>query len=240
MVSANQPHPKNVSGPFYVLNGCCTACDVPISEAPDLLTYDETNHCYVKRQPCTKDEVDRTLRAAWAAELECIRYRGNDSEVLRRFAEFGAPHLCDVPPPPEIRPVERDLVTFDTESPDYVGLSAVDLAEAYRVYLLRLNSQREGLTARFRYRLMPVVGNPATASFTYSWFEDDRHTVEFRVIGAPEVRWMICHFSAGRVGGRGVSNRLDDWLKGAGSFCRIRWYSAEEWAVREAGRESPQ
>jgi hypothetical protein len=240
MADTTRPHLKNVSGPFYVLNGCCTACDVPVSEAPDLFTYDEANHCYVKRQPCTKDEVDRTLRAAWAAELECIRYRGSDPEILRRFAEFGAPHLCDVPPPPDVRPLIRDLVTFDTDLPGHARLSAVDLAQAYRDYLLGLDRRREGLDARFRYRVMPVVGDPATASLTYSWFEDDRHTVEFRVVRGPAGRWLIRHFSAGRAGARGVSNQLDDWLKGAGAFCRISWYSAEEWAAGGAGRASPQ
>jgi hypothetical protein len=93
----------SLTGPLYVLNGCCTACDVPVSEAPDIFADDDTNHCYVKRRPCAKGEIDRTLRAAWAAELECIRYRGRDVEFLRRFAEFGSPHLCDVPPPPDIR-----------------------------------------------------------------------------------------------------------------------------------------
>ena len=38
MAQDNRPHPMNVPGPFYVLNGCCTACDVPVSEAPDLFT----------------------------------------------------------------------------------------------------------------------------------------------------------------------------------------------------------
>jgi hypothetical protein len=81
----NRPHPKNVPGPFYVLDGCCTACEVPVAEAPELFTFDESNHCYVKRQPRAKDEFDRALRAAWFAELECIRYRGNDAVILRRF-----------------------------------------------------------------------------------------------------------------------------------------------------------
>jgi hypothetical protein len=46
------------------------------SEAPDLFTYDESNHCFVKSQPRTQAEIDRAIRAVWAAELEYIRYRG--------------------------------------------------------------------------------------------------------------------------------------------------------------------
>jgi hypothetical protein len=239
MDETNRPHPKNVPGPFYVVDGCCTACGVPLSEAPGLFTFDEAHHCYVERQPRTKEEFDRAFHAVWAAELGCIRYRGDDPEVLRRFAELGEPHLCDVPPPPQIRPVVRDLVTFDTDSPDAAGLSAIDLAHAFRGYLLRLDSGREGLDVRYRYRLKPVVGDSAAASLTFSWFEEEQHTVEILVVSAPTHRWLIRHFSAGRAGARGVSNLLDDWLKGAGYFCRIRWYAAEEWAASGAGRETP-
>jgi hypothetical protein len=240
MDEPNRPHPKNSPGPFYVVDGCCTACDVPVSEAPELFAYDDANHCYVKRQPRTKEELDRAFRVAWVAELQCIRYRGDDPEMLRRFAELGEPHLCDVPPPPEILPVVRDLVTFDTDSPDHARLSAIDLAEAYRGYLLRLDRKREGLGARFRYRFMPLVGNSVTASLAYSWFADDRHSVKFRVVGEADCRWLIRHYSAARAGGRGVSNQLDDWLKSAGHFCRIRWYSVEDWTGSGAWRESPQ
>jgi len=239
MADDNRPHPRNAPGPFYVVNGCCMACDVPVSEAPDLFTYDASNHCYVKRQPCTKDELDRTLRAAWAAELGCIRYRGNDAEVLRRFAEFGSQDLCDVPPPADIGPVVRDRVTFDTDFTDCIHLSAVALAESYHVYLLGLDCRREGLGVRFRYRVPPVKGDAKAASLTYSWFKAHWHTVEFRVVGSLASRWLVHHFSADRAGGQGVSNQLADWLRDAGTFCRVRWYSSEEWAAAGPGREVP-
>jgi hypothetical protein len=53
------PHPRSVPGPFYVTAGCCTACGVP-DEAPDVFEYDD-GHCFVKRQPVTLDELQRTL-----------------------------------------------------------------------------------------------------------------------------------------------------------------------------------
>jgi ferredoxin len=242
MENTNRPHSKNAPGPFYVVDGCCTACGVPVSVAPDLFVYDESDHCYVKRQPRTEEEFDRAFRAIWGAELQCIRYRGDDPAVLRRFAELGEPHLCDVPPSPAIRPVVRDHVTFDTASPDYFVLSAVDLAEAFRGHLFRLDKQRErlGLDTRFRYRFMPLSGDATTAVLTYSWFENDYHSVEFHVIGEPGRRWLVSHFSAARTGGRGVSNQLDDWLKGAGHFCFIRWYAGEDWRSSHEWRDSPQ
>src|SRR4051794_8313310 len=111
-----RPHPMNVPGPFYVVDGCCTACDVPFAEAPGLFAYDGKNHCFVKHQPETKGDLNHMMRAAWAAELQCIRYRGQDPEILRRFGELGEPRLCDVSPPASIQPVFRNHVTFDSAS----------------------------------------------------------------------------------------------------------------------------
>jgi hypothetical protein len=235
-----QPHPKNVPGPFYVVDGCCTACDVPVSEAPDLFTYDTANHCFVKCQPRTEEEFDRVFRAAWAAELECIRYRGDNPVVLRRFAELGSPHLCDVAPPPEIRPVMRDHVTFDADSPEQQYLSAVGLADRFRAYLLSLNKDRGALDTRFHYRFRSTVGDSISAGFAYSWYEDNYHAVQFCVIGEAGRRWLAWHSSAAKPGGRGVSNPLDKWLKIAGGFRAIRWYVGEEWKSSGKWRTSPQ
>lgn len=229
-----KPHPNNAPGPFYVVHGCCTACDVPVSEAPNLFAYDEANHCFVKRQPSTSREYDQAFRATWAAELHCIRYRGDDPQMLRRFAELGEPHLCDVSPPLGIRPVIRDLVTFDSTSLDCANMSASDLAKAYQ------NSVRERLQSVYQLRFMPMSGDDRTAQLTYSWFEDDHHSVEFRVINEPMGRWLIRHKSAALVGGRGVSLQIDDWLKGEQHFCDIRWYTTEQWPCSEDWRDSPQ
>jgi hypothetical protein len=240
MAEIIRPHPKNAPGPFYVVDGCCTACDVPVSEAPDLFTYDASSHCFVKCQPRTENEFDRAFRAVGAAEFECIRYRGNDPAVLRRFAELGSPHLCDVAPPSEIRPVVRDHVTFDAESSEHQAMSAVDLAETFRDYLHCRDKQREELGSRFRYRFRPLEGDSTSASFAYSWYEDEYYSVDFRVIGDAGRRWLACHGSAARPGARGVSNQIDDWLKSGSKFCAIRWYVGREWRSSGEWRTSPQ
>src|SRR5215831_15022357 len=77
MSENSRPHPKNVPGPFYVEDGCCIACGIPEGVAPDLFTF-EASHCYVKKQPCTGAEINRMFQAIWSAEVQCIRYRGND------------------------------------------------------------------------------------------------------------------------------------------------------------------
>ena len=99
-------HLLNVVGPFYVEDGCCTACGVPQAEAPGFLTdLDELagGHCYVKRQPQTEEQLDAAVQAMVVAEFECIRYGGDDPVVLEKIrhaaARYNAPRLtlqCDV------------------------------------------------------------------------------------------------------------------------------------------------
>jgi ferredoxin len=94
-------HPKNAPESFYVVDECCTACGVPIAIAPDLFAFDANNHCYVKRQPSTADEIDAALRVIRMQELGCIRYCGDDKTILRRLAEAGESAQCDNAPPEE-------------------------------------------------------------------------------------------------------------------------------------------
>ena len=92
-----KPHKDNAPGPFYVCDGCCTACDIPFADAPEMFAYDDEYHCYVKRQPESESELSRMIRVMLSAELECIRYRGDDQDILRRLAEAGSTNLSDAP-----------------------------------------------------------------------------------------------------------------------------------------------
>ena len=94
-----EPYPENVAGDFYVEKDCCTCCDVPRAEAPDLFTYaddgDDYMHCYVSKQPSNAGELDDMLRVIQCAELQCIHYRGNDPAILQRIADMGESDVCD-------------------------------------------------------------------------------------------------------------------------------------------------
>lgn len=228
-----EPHPKNVPGPFYVENGCCTACDVPFTLAPDHFAYDGEGHCYVKRQPVNKEEIDRMLRAAWAAELECIRYRGQGPEVLRRLGEAGEPQLCDVPPPETVRPVLRNHVTFAAASAQVESMTLPEIAVAYQEYLRSLNGRY------MTYEFTPIVLNEASVSFSYSWSHDSFHPVEILAISLPNCRWLIRHSLIEKAGSRGASHHLDDWLKSDGRFCNVRWYSEEQWRNTQEWQDAP-
>src|SRR5262249_35562240 len=79
-VTEKRAHPRNVPGDFYVEDGCCTLCDMPRTEAPDLFAICDDpagyQHCFVAKQPETPQELERMLGAIECAELDCIRYRG--------------------------------------------------------------------------------------------------------------------------------------------------------------------
>ena len=96
-----KPHPANVPGDFYVEDGCCTMCEVPLFEAPELFggfgASEGISHCYVKRQPESGAELERMIKTIQCAELGCIRYRGTDPVVQSRLAEVGELRVCDEP-----------------------------------------------------------------------------------------------------------------------------------------------
>lgn len=160
-----KPHPRNAAGPFYVEHGCCTACDVPMVEAPELFEYDAENHCFVSQQPQTNEEVTRAIGAAWCAELQCIRYRGDDPEILRRFAELDLRLLCDVEPPAHIVPLIRNHATFTA-----IADSAAQIAESFRRHL---TSKVDGLR-EFKFRAIHSTssdtwGTRVTRGRTWGW-----------------------------------------------------------------------
>ncbi len=213
MSLVEMPHKLNAPGPFYVCDGCCTACDVPSSEAPGMFAYDEQGHCYVKRQPQNKSDLNQMIRVVYSAELECIRYKGEDKDVLRRLAEGGLSHLADMAVS-GIKPVARNHVTFDVADPTDKLLSEIALATEFQRHLRA--QENEYVT----YRFTPMSSNGEKTSFSYAWFEDSFHPVEFSFVGESLSRWLIVS---------NTSFQIHDWLTSDNRFCDIRWYTQELW-----------
>ena len=91
--ASRRVHPKNVSGDFYVEDGCCTMCGVPLNEAPDHFA-DDDQHCYVKRQPANVDEVRKMISAMHLSEFDCIRYKGRNRQIINAIrAKAGDGHI---------------------------------------------------------------------------------------------------------------------------------------------------
>jgi hypothetical protein len=88
-------HRLNAPGDFYVEDGCCTGCEVPFNEAPGHFGTDKTGHCFVCKQPSTSDEVQGMICAIAVSEVGCIRYAGDNPEVLRELKKHGNAEQCD-------------------------------------------------------------------------------------------------------------------------------------------------
>jgi ferredoxin len=184
MIDERKPHALNVAGPFYVEDGCCTACGVPEAIAPELFAYDSSTHCYVKRQPESVSELEAALRVVRTQELGCVRFRGNDEVVLRRLAEAGESAACDYPLE-GVDPVVRNVVSFvAADGPARPKSYFEDFATYLRVQYPHASFQtRAGWLSR--------------ESFELSWFEDQFHQVLIRtgervVIEHHGLRWRCC------------------------------------------------
>ena len=222
MKDVNAPHPKNVAGDFYVVNGCCTACGVPEGAAPELFAWDKANHCFVKRQPKTRDDFERALHALRGAELQCIRYRGSDPDLMQRIADLGEPELCDLGPP-GLKGVFRDHATFDTSGATF--RQAVDAAVNFREFFLTRSPE---------HRVRGFGDSAGTASLSISWYRENYHPIFFADLHRRESRWLVRH-----EGHLGVSDLLHEWLSTQGGFSNIRWYSEESWNNDKAWQRTP-
>jgi hypothetical protein len=95
-MSRDDAHPNNVPGPFYVLNEWCTLCGVP-EWAPELFAFDvgPTSHCWVKRQPETRAELDQMIDVMAGQEFVCIRYAGTDPAIIERLVARDEADIVD-------------------------------------------------------------------------------------------------------------------------------------------------
>lgn len=217
-----KPHPQNVPGPFYVQDRCCIACGVPVDTAPDNFDWTEAeDHCFVKRQPVGPEEIDRTLRAMWSAEVDCIRYRGVDPSILARIAQFGLAGSCDTAPPVVVEEIVRDRVSF--RSP-HTGDRAAAIAERFRTYLLQPRDFRR-FTVRPR---RPWAPSRIILSWTAGLSGSGQfHTVVFEEPAATPERVEARLESRHREALHGLGFILHDWLVTDGAQA-LRWWSSRE------------
>lgn len=88
-----RPHPEAEHGGFYVAPNCCTRCGVPPVHAPALFRDGEVA-CYVAHQP-DADQLADMLEVMHVQEFDCVRYRGNDAEVLVQITKRGLASFVD-------------------------------------------------------------------------------------------------------------------------------------------------
>lgn len=224
-MTAEKPYKHNVPGPFYVGDGCCLRCDIPFVIAPGMFEYNnEDSHCFVKKQPENEKETGQMIRAVISSEVECIRYSGRDQEVLRRLAEAGSANLADILVV-GIKPILRDHVTFDAVNAVDKLLLNRDLATDFQDYLRSVESVRGT-----RHKFTKVLSNGEKTSFSFSWFENNFHHIEFHFLGLPECRWLVVS---------DATFSVYDWLVDDGRFFNQRWYTNQQWNTKKEWQDTP-
>jgi ferredoxin len=210
-----EAHPENVAGPFYVEDGCCISCGVPVDAAPDIFDWASSDiSCVVKRQPVTQAELDRTMIAISRAEVDCIRYRGDDPVVSSRIALAGHGRNCDILPA-DAHPMLRFRVRFASRRP---GDSPRALAASLREWLPRQPWPY--------WRVKPPrPWSPATAVFAWNpGWRPHFNSVRFEA-GPDGFRALLHHGSKGA--GVGLGLLIHEWLTEEIAD-EVSWLAADE------------
>jgi hypothetical protein len=186
---------------------------------------DVERHCFVKQQPQTEDEIYRAIRALASSEVQCLRYKGNDPEILRRLVEIGESDVCDLPVPATSVPLLRNYLTFETT----FASQAWDVAIALRDQILSQSSEYT------EFKVTPPQHKGQKVVFDFSWYEDNYHTLTFASGESSTKRWLVHHSRLWKVGSVGLSLIIDDWLRSDARFSNFRWYTSDAW--RRAGHD---
>lgn len=190
-------------GAFYIEPGCCLLCGVPEDIAPEIFHTGE-EYCSIIRQPCSRDEIDRSIRAMWSSEVDCIRYRGHDATILERLARAGMAGQADHGDTSGTSLRLRDQVSF--EMPESASLTDTSqIAKAFR----------EDMRAKGKKVLPALFGR---RSAWVSWYQNRFHLVRFVDAGqgrfVARLQWTMAV--------QGLAWLVDDWLR-AQSVENIRW-----------------
>lgn len=190
-------------GDFYVEPDCCLLCGVPEDIAPEIFQTGE-DHCSIIRQPCSPDEIDRTIRAMWSSEVDCVRYRGQDTAMLARLARAGMAGQADHRHISGSSTRLRDQVSFEMRE----GASLTDASGV-------ANAFREDMRAQGKKVLPALLGR---RSVWVSWYQNRFHLVRFTDAGqgrfVARLHWTMTV--------QGLAWLVDDWLRSQ-SVENIRW-----------------
>lgn len=221
MTGKPKAYPQNVAGDFYVEDGCCMTCMVTEIYAPNLMGFDESNgHCFVAKQPTNENELYQAIKATWAAEVQCVRYSGQNPHILKRLAEAGVAESCDQKHlTQKIKPILRNHVTFKCPQIQ----SELEIANQYKEYVLSQN------TEYLHYKTSKIASGKSGAIFSFSWYENNYYSVGFNWIELTDT-WHIGHSTDyEKVGSRSVSLTIDDWLRSNEKVTNIKWYTNTAW-----------
>lgn len=225
-----KPHAQNAPGDFYVEDGCCIACGIPMELAPTVFEWsDDPYHCVVKRQPGSPEEITQTLEAMLDGEADCIRYQGRDAAIARRIVEMGMAECCDGEAPSDAVVTIRDRVSFSTT------MSPHEAARRYRAYLKTRSDERDDFPYAFNDACLENGGNEVI----HSWWQDTFHTVSFEVGEEPGRVVAIARPNPRVEAARGgLARNVGRWLKSEPAS-DLRWYAERQWLAGGPWSTSP-
>ena len=128
-----KPHPENAPGDFYIENDCCIQCGVMHGEAPDLLGWTcgpQPRHCIVAKQPASPAELEQMLTAMFVSDIDSLRYRGNDPDIIDYIAITGHSASLDSSPEAHGGLTARSHAVFSVKG-GWFPVHARTLAESF-------------------------------------------------------------------------------------------------------------
>lgn len=222
-----KPYYKNVAGDFYVEEGCCITCAVPMSEAPEFFEMDD-EQCFVKRQPETPADFDRMFDALMTQEVGCIRYEGSDRRFLRRLVNVGDGEICDaLPDMPDIRPLLRAIVRFRCD---------LELASDVLSLLTATPRTMTDYDRIRRYGFRKEAHGGTVASVEFAWNSDDFHKI---VVFSERTGVFLVRLTPKRPTYLpGLARMFHAWLGVLPGLSDINWMTENEFA-RGHGQPTP-
>jgi len=159
----------------------------------------------------------------WSGEIQCIRYRGADTDIVRRIVEMGHADLCDQSISTGATPLVRSHVRFS-----FAEARPDQIAAAFLEHFDRHNSYNPHRQCR------AVRSDHTHATVEISWFEAAYHTVVFEKLA--ESDWHATMKPSNASVGIGLSRIVEKWLRDDGRASNARWLSEDQWRTGEAGR----
>jgi hypothetical protein len=172
----------------------------------------------MKRQPYSSVELDKTIQAMWAAEVDCIRYGGEDDRIIRRLFEASLSRRVDHPAQVSAQEIVRDHVTFKMPAPQDNPKVLADM--------FRQEQKRRG-----RKVLPKILGRN---TIWLSWFGWHFHGVHFQK-SSREDRLVLTLRSYALPD---LAFAVNDWLVSKGATS-IMWHSRTERNGGSSSRTTP-